>query len=243
MIPFTEIEALLILCFCKFDKAKNLPGFVARFNDYFGRDIGEQTLQYEVSIIRSAEESANMPATEKRTYYRDLWAKYSFGTRLNETKEFYQGFKNGKYSAKLTEPAYPRTPLIEITIDEPIPKPEESESRSQRQQRSAIIKLQALEAAGYKCECNCGRTLFLRKDGQHPYTEGHHLIPLRFQADFCYSLDVPANVVSLCPSCHRQLHYGIEVEQILEYLWTARRERLAKCGICLSLLDLLLMYR
>ena len=50
MIPFTEIESLLILCFYKFDRARNTKAFLTRFNDYFGKDIGEQTLQYEMII-------------------------------------------------------------------------------------------------------------------------------------------------------------------------------------------------
>ena len=36
----------------------------------------------------------------------------------------------------------------------------------------------------------------------------HHLIPLRMQHDFENSLDVVGNIVSICPNCHRLIHYG-----------------------------------
>ena len=128
---------------------------------------------------------------------------------------------------------------------EDVPKliPNSTESKILLQQRSDMVKMQALTAAGFKCECKCSHELFLRKDYKIPYTEAHHLVPLHYQSDFLYSLDVPANVVSLCPSCHRRLHYGNEVEAMLEQLWKDRKSRLEKCGISISFQSLLLMYR
>lgn len=38
--------------------------------------------------------------------------------------------------------------------------------------------------------------------------EPHHLIPLQYHEEFEWSLDVEANVVSLCSECHNQIHYG-----------------------------------
>ena len=36
------------------------------------------------------------------------------------------------------------------------------------------------------------------------------LIPMKKQQTFSTSLDVYANVVCLCPVCHRLLHYGLD---------------------------------
>ncbi len=243
MTALTEIESLLILCFFKFDKGKNTSAFLKQFNEYFGKELGEQTLLYELSIIESAEESYNMPLTNQRSFYRKLWLEYSAGTRLNDTKTFYQNFKNGKFYYKQEEKPEPVFTETDFIIDKPILPPSQIESQIQQQQRSNIVKLQALNIANHKCENNCNHTLFLKKNGCETYTEAHHLIPLRFQKEYLYSLDIPANIVSLCPSCHRQLHYGKDIYDMLKYLWTKRHLRLQQCGIEISLLDLFLMYR
>lgn len=105
--------------------------------------------------------------------------------------------------------------------------------------RSAIIKNQSMEAAGFQCEVNPAHKTFIVKGKKHPYMEGHHAISLRFQGMFSKSLDVYANIVCLCPICHRFLHYGIdsEKEYILDKMYYDRRDRLAASGIVLSVLE------
>ena len=78
-----------------------------------------------------------------------------------------------------------------------------------------------------------------------PYMEPHRLIPLSEQSRFSVSLDVEANIVSLCSNCHNCVHYGIDEERllILKQLYECRRDRLAKCGINISLNDLLTLYK
>ena len=117
------------------------------------------------------------------------------------------------------------------------------DDKSQVYKRDKKIVDKALMIAGFTCEGDCKNILFKRKDGRTDYTEGHHLIPLRYQRNFIYSLDVEANVVSLCPHCHRKLHYGIEVGELLETLYEKRIGRLERCGIAVSYEELLLMYR
>ena len=38
---------------------------------------------------------------------------------------------------------------------------------------------------------------------QRNYVEAHHLIPMGFQDDFSKSIDVEANIISLCTYCHK----------------------------------------
>ena len=38
--------------------------------------------------------------------------------------------------------------------------------------------------------------------------EGHHLVPLEYQDLFNESLYFVDNIVSLCPTCHREIHYA-----------------------------------
>jgi predicted HNH restriction endonuclease len=88
----------------------------------------------------------------------------------------------------------------------------------------------ALVRAKFKCEIGNHET-FLRKKNLLPYTEPHHLIPLQYDNQFVYSLDVEANIVSLCSNCHNKIHYGADIEQMLRQLWEQRREELEAAGL------------
>ena len=68
--------------------------------------------------------------------------------------------------------------------------------------------------------------------------EAHHLIPMGAQDDFGVSLDVDANIVSLCPNCHRKLHHGANTEGDLLNLFNQRKKLLEKSGIQISFEDL-----
>lgn len=89
-----------------------------------------------------------------------------------------------------------------------------------------------MEAAGYKCEINSEHTTFTAKSTGHPYMEGHHVVPLKFQNKFSKNLDIYANVVCLCPVCHRLLHYGVEREKqiAVDKIYYERADRLAASG-------------
>lgn len=88
----------------------------------------------------------------------------------------------------------------------------------------------ALKRAGYKCEVGNHET-FLRKKNNLPYTEPHHLIPLQYDDQFEYSLDVEANIVSLCSNCHNRMHYGADIEHMIRLLWEQRKDELEAAGL------------
>lgn len=75
------------------------------------------------------------------------------------------------------------------------------------------------------------------------YTEAHHLIPLEFQDEFKHSLDVPENIVSLCSSCHREIHHGKNAEAIIKKLFYKRNAILKKAKLRIELEDLLKKYK
>lgn len=132
-----------------------------------------------------------------------------------------------------------------LILDNPTEKPLIiSEPDKNIYPRVKEVASNALRLAQYKCENKlCPIKLFTRKDGTTTYTEAHHLIPLCYQNDFDYSLDVEANVVSLCPHCHCLLHYGKDKEFLLKNLYNDRIARLKKCKLEISYEALLLMYR
>ena len=57
--------------------------------------------------------------------------------------------------------------------------------------------------------------------------EAHHLIPLRMQHDFENSLDVVGNIVSICPNCHRLIHYGRDKDK-KSFRTSLNKEKLLK---------------
>ena len=88
----------------------------------------------------------------------------------------------------------------------------------------------ALALSEYKCEVGNHET-FIRKSNGLPYTEPHHLIPLQFDELFEKSLDVEANIVSLCSNCHNKIHYGSDIEGMIRNLWNQRKEQIQAAGI------------
>ena len=99
--------------------------------------------------------------------------------------------------------------------------------------RSSIIKMQSIESAGYECEVNPTHVTFTAKSTGMPYMEGHHALPMKCQDRFKSSLDIYANIVCLCPTCHRLLHYGIASEKanVIDKIYYDRADRLAASGI------------
>ena len=109
--------------------------------------------------------------------------------------------------------------------------------------RNQIIVTQALEGAHFCCEHDESHKTFLSASTGKQYMEGHHLIPLKYQNEFDNSIDVYANIVCLCPICHRMLHYGTKAdrEYAAEKLLEDRNDRLIKSGIDLSKKEFLKM--
>ena len=69
--------------------------------------------------------------------------------------------------------------------------------------RDPYIVAAALARAEERCEMpNCNSQLFNREDDR-PYLEVHHITPLGEGGD-----DTLLNAAALCPSCHRELHFG-----------------------------------
>lgn len=69
--------------------------------------------------------------------------------------------------------------------------------------RNPYIIAAALARAKDQCEMlNCGSQLFQRDDNRS-YLEVHHIVPLGEGGD-----DTLINAAALCPSCHRELHFG-----------------------------------
>ena len=121
-------------------------------------------------------------------------------------------------------------------MDMEVPISSQTSAKVERWRRNGIIKTQSIEMAHYLCELDSNHKTFTAASTGRQYMEGHHAIPIKRQNQFSVSLDIYANIVCLCPICHRLLHYGVDTEKegILNRLYKGRSDRLANSGIRLS---------
>lgn len=110
--------------------------------------------------------------------------------------------------------------------------------------RDRAIVDRSIEFSNNKYEYDDEREYFISNKSGKNYVEGHHLIPMRYQDNFEYSLDVEANVVSLCVVCHKILHLGrIEDKvKIISKLYKLRKNSLELSGLEISLDELIVLY-
>ena len=125
---------------------------------------------------------------------------------------------------------------INEVADEYVPIPEEKKPAKMVNGRTIPNRDRtrannALARAGFLCEYDNTHELFIRKSQPINYTEPHHLIPLKFDFLFKKSLDVEANIVSLCSNCHDLIHYGADAERVIRKLWEERKDELKAAGL------------
>ncbi len=110
--------------------------------------------------------------------------------------------------------------------------------------RSPIVAANAIRAAEFKCEIDPDHWTFSSKAKKQRYVEAHHLIPISQQNLFEASLDVMANVVSLCATCHRMMHFGLleEKRSLLLGLFKKRKAGLRDKAIEVKDSDFLQLY-
>lgn len=111
--------------------------------------------------------------------------------------------------------------------------------------RDKNIVERMLKYSCYECEYDSSHKYFISNKTRENYVEGHHLIPMKYQEQFEYSLDVEANIVSLCIVCHKKLHLGrIEDKiDIISKLYNHKKDLLKKSGLGISLNELIEFYK
>ena len=124
-----------------------------------------------------------------------------------------------------------------------IPGNNEKTTKSTRPSTNPSLGKEAISRNKFCCAVDKDHPTFIKKDGGR-YMEVHHLIPLEWQREFAYKLDTRANLVPLCPLCHKLIHYGrMEDKQpILTQLYEERRDALRESGLEITLDELLRFY-
>lgn len=135
----------------------------------------------------------------------------------------------------------------DITVeDEPKNKPRKTlGSGKSLYKREAKTSKAAIVKAKYKCEIDGTHENFISRVTGENYVEAHHLIPMEYQDDFTNSIDVEANIVSLCACCHKKLHHATYaiIKPLIEKLYDDRLYRLKDCKIDLTKAKLLSCYK
>lgn len=111
--------------------------------------------------------------------------------------------------------------------------------------RNENFAIQAKKQAHWQCEVDVNHESFISKNTSKNYTEAHHLIPMAAQKFFEHSIDIPCNIVSLCPNCHRKIHLAqdIEKQKLLSLLYNKRIGLLNKAHIHISIEQLYSFYK
>lgn len=72
--------------------------------------------------------------------------------------------------------------------------------------RSLYVSYLAKVRSGWSCELNPSHKTFIAQADGKNFVEAHHLVPMAVQDYYRYTLDFTANVITLCPNCHRLVH-------------------------------------
>jgi 5-methylcytosine-specific restriction protein A len=135
---------------------------------------------------------------------------------------------------------------VKKIIDGPVIRKEKTSNVSNTSvwSRDPDIAYTALYEAGFLCENDKNHETFVSARNNSNFMEAHHLIPIEFQKNFQNSLDVPENIISLCPNCHRAIHLSLsEIKnKIIEKFHAQRKNKLVERGLNITLEELLTYY-
>lgn len=93
-------------------------------------------------------------------------------------------------------------------------KPNRITSSNESFERDArVVKFILYQAAG-TCEV-CDQVSPFRKDNGEPFLEVHHIKSLADGGS-----DFITNAVAACPNCHRELHYGVNRDELRAFIYT-----------------------
>lgn len=180
---------------------------------------------YEITDLDYLESVRNILMADPEFIELNVRGNQMYSAGLNNYYRFASGEDYAAMFGKMETMDIPLKPDAPVTVEQTVWK------------RSNILRIQTLISADFKCEIDSRHETFIAEKTGKPYMESHHAIPMRQQPHFDNSLDVYANLVCLCPICHRRIHYGIKSERvgIIQCVYRNRAERLAKSGINLSL--------
>ena len=170
---------------------------------------------------------------------------------INYLERYFQNvefFEDELYQDEIQTKEFFDKKIYEISFDN---KPQWTETGgSMAVKKNAAYAKQALVNSEFLCETDSSHKTFLTNKGV-PYMEGHHLIPctvnnaMYFWNKFEKSIDCVENIVCLCPTCHRRIHFGSkeEKESVIKILYNKQYSKLQKAGLAITEEELINLYR
>ena len=101
-----------------------------------------------------------------------------------------------------------------------------------RVKRDASLIAKAKKRDDFRCVINPNHQTFYSKGEK--YVEGHHIIPLFQQKNYNFKLDTIENIISLCPNCHREIHFSDNKEELLKQIFFINNKFMKKNEIDLN---------
>lgn len=185
----------------------------------------------------------------KRIYYGYIFPK---NNALAYTPREIQALKENPAEEMDYLEAINHTSLTKEEIEKLAHKAGEQPAFSQITQNKLVrdpkIAKLALIEADFHCEVDGSHPSFISRTSKLPYMEAHHLIPTSYSRTFYeryhINLDCKENIISLCPTCHRALHFGTDEkrDEILKILLKKRKEEFRKLGLNMPLSELIKFY-
>lgn len=173
--------------------------------------------------------------SQQRKYYMDNFSSDIFEERLNNPVMIhYEELLKEKRLQELIEKYNEEEGVILLQAAG------KRETTNSAYVRSQQVKKGALVRANYLCELDSTHSTFISRNTNKNYMEVHHLIPMEYQSEFFNSLDIAANVVCICPTCHKSLHFGNieEIKPLLNKLINLKVNELKKYNINIEIENL-----
>lgn len=114
----------------------------------------------------------------------------------------------------------------------------DGKTANERYKRDARLIQDAKVRDKFTCQIDKTHETFISKGVN--YVEGHHVVPMFQQKNYILNLDDVDNILSLCPTCHREIHSGDDKSDILSKIYKIQLAFMLKNSI--SSEDLQKMY-
>jgi len=108
----------------------------------------------------------------------------------------------------------------------------------QRYKRNPKVINEAKQRDNYLCQVHSNHKTFISNG--HNYVEGHHIIPMFQQKNYDFKLDEVDNIISLCPNCHKEIHFADNKKEIIQKIFNLNKKYMEKHSVSLN--DLYKMY-
>lgn len=207
-----------------------------------GQTTGYLAALHLPSKFASASEFQNICTEVKRKVDKPLYEQSHDAWFANQKKE--PGIDT-LYQKTVLEKAAQDEPISEGKGGIAVPKIGNTGLSKRGYQRDPAVAAEAIRLADFKCEIDAKHQTFISHVRDKPYVEAHHLIPFGSQGRYAFSLDVTANIIALCPNCHRRLHHGKVADKAddIKSLLSTRKLRLEEKELMISEKNLLKLYR